>query len=169
MSSYPGKGLALISGILVLLATFTLSWFSVSGTRAHGLGLLNNIGGMFTNADAMATAWGIPAFVPYILGGFFLYFLVSWGILFIGVKSRACAIIGSLMPILIGWAVIAGFFGIPPDFMPYVQPFLGAEMIPNIIPLSLGLMTTGGVTLNLGAFILIIGGILGFVSGCLRR
>lgn len=164
-----GKGLAIVAGILVLLATFVLSWFSVSGVPAHGLGLLNNIGGMFTNPDAMATAWGIPAFVPYILGGVFLFFLVSWLLVFIGVKSRASAIIGSVMPILLGWAVLAGYFGIPPNYAPYVSPFLGAPLIPGIIPYSLGLMTTGAVTLNIGSFILIAGGILGFVSGLLRR
>lgn len=169
MDSHPGKGLAIVSGIVVLLATFLLSWFSVSGQTAHGLGLLNNIGEMFTNPEAMAIAWGIPAFVPYILGGFFLFFLVSWLFLLIGAKSRTCAIIGSLMPIFIGWAVIAGYLDIPPDFMPYVQPFLGIEMIPGIIPFSLGLMTDGVVTLNIGAFILISGGILGFVSGCMSR
>ncbi len=169
MGSHPGKGLAIVAGILVLLATFILSWFSVLGVPAHGLGLLNNIGGMFTNAEAMATAWGIPAFVPYILGGLFLFFLVSWLFLLIGAKSRACAIIGSIMPILIGWAVIAGYFGIPPDFMPYVAPFLDSEMIPGIIPFSFSLMSTGSVSLNLGTIILIGGGIIGFISGCMSR
>ena len=167
--SYPGKKLAQVSGILVLLATFNLSWFSVSGQPAHGLGLLNNIGGMFTNPNAMATAWGIPTFVPYILGGLFLFFLVSWLFLLIGAKNRACVIIGSLMPLILGWVVIVGYFSIPPNFMPYVQPFLGTELIPGIIPFNLGLMTSGLVTLNIGAFILIGGGILGFISGCMSR
>lgn len=104
-----------------------------------------------------------------ILSPNFLFFLVSRLILLLGAKSRACAIIGSLMPILIGWGAIAGYFGIPPDFMPYVQPFLGTELIPGIISFSLGLMTDGIVTLNLGAFVLISGGILGFVSGFMSR
>ena len=165
-----GKGLTIVAGILVLVATFLLSWFSVSGVPAHGLGLLNNIGGMFSNAEGMATAWGIPGFVPYILGGVFLFFLVSWLLILIGTKSRATAIIGSILPIFLGWAVIAGYFGIPPDFMPYVAPFLGDEMIPGIIPYSLVLMTNSSVvSLNLGSIILIAGGILGFISGCMKR
>ncbi len=169
MGSHSGKTLAIVAGILVVVATFITSWFSVLGTPAHGLGLLNNIGVMFTSPEVMANAWGIPSFVPYILGGVFLFFLVSWLLIFIGTKSRACAIIGAIMPIFMGWAVIAGYFNIPPDLMQYTYVFLGSEMVPGVIPFSLPLMTVGSVSLNLGAFLLMGGGILGFISGCMRR
>jgi len=165
-----GKALAIISGILVLVATFITSWFTVAGQNAYGIGLLNNIMGMFTDASTMATAWGIPAFVPYILGGLFILFLISWLFLLIGAKSRALAIIGSLMPLLLGYAIVAGYFGIPPDFMPYVEPFLASDsLVAGIIPYNLGLMTSNGVTLNLGAFLLLGGGFLGLISGIMGR
>ncbi len=169
MGSSSGKSLAIVAGILVIVATFITSWFSVSGVPAHGLGLLNNIGAMFTTPEVMATLWGIPTFVPYILGGLFLFFLVSWLLILIGAKSRATAIIGSIMPLLMAWAVIGGFYSVPPNLMQYIYVFLGSEMVPGIIPFSLPLMTAGSVSLNLGAILLGGGGVLAFISGCLPR
>ena len=80
-----GKALAIIAGILVIVATFITSWFTVllSGS-AYGIGLLKNLTGMFTNADALGVSWGVPSFVSYILGGMYILFLISWIFILIG-------------------------------------------------------------------------------------
>lgn len=165
-----GKALAIIAGIIVLIGTFFTSWFSIGGENAHGIGLLKNVLEVYSNPGPMATSWGIPAFVPYIIATTFILFLIAWVFLFIGASSRFFAIFGSILTLLIAIAVFMGNFNIPDDFSTYTAIFMDSEdVIPGIIPFNLGLITSGVATINLGAILLLSGGILGLISGVKGR
>lgn len=170
-----GKGtvLNIISGIIVLAATFLLTWFTVGPAGASGIGLIKNISDYFVNADTIAALWGVPSFVLYIVGGVYILFLASGVIMLLGIKSRVAAIIGSLLPIGMAVAILFGSLDMPADIINYVGVFLDTEgIIPGIIPYTLELGPSGVVslaTVALGTYVLLVGGALGFVSAFLER
>jgi len=169
-----GKILSIIGGVLVLVSTFLLAWFTVGAQYAYGINLIMNITTMFTQAAAIAVLWGVPTFVIYIVAGFYILFLISGVLILIGVKIRALAIIGAIMPILLCYAIIAGSLSIPPDFYPYISVFLGDALVDGIIPFNLGIgpsATTvlGPVIVSLGTYVLLAGGILGLIGGIMGR
>ncbi|MFX0049361.1 MAG: hypothetical protein ACFE8G_14555 [Candidatus Hermodarchaeota archaeon] len=170
-----GKGsiLSIISGIIVLAGTFLLTLFTVGAFDASGIGLIKNISTYFTNAEAIAILWGVPTFVLYIVGAFYIVFLASGVLILIGSKSRALAIIGSLMPIGLTIAIIFGSLDLPADIISYVGVFLDTEgIIPGIIPYTLELAPSGTIslaTVALGTYVLLGGGIIGFISAFLDR
>ncbi len=170
-----GKGstLSIISGIIVIAATFLLTWFTVGSVDASGIGLIKNISTYFSNAETIAALWGVPSFVLYIVGGFYILFLASGVLMILGVKSRALSIIGSLMPIGMGIAILFGSLDMPAEIINYVDVFLDTEgIIPGIIPYTLELGPSGVVssaTVALGTYVLLVSGVLGFVSAFLDR
>jgi len=107
-----GKILSLLAGILTIVATFFLSWIPEAltpGYYVYGIGIVNNLPGMFTNADALGLTLGIPGFAIYIVAGLLIVFLISGIFQIIGMKSRVLAIIGSIFVLLIG--VLTHHFG----------------------------------------------------------
>jgi len=168
-----GSILSLISGIIVIAATFLLTWFTVGAADASGIGLIKNISDYFVNAETIAALWGVPSFVLYIVGGFYILFLASGVLMLIGMKSRVLAIIGSLMPIGMAIAILFGSLDMPADIINYVGVFLDVEgIIPGIIPYTLELAPTGAVslaTVALGTYVLLGGGVLGFISAFLEH
>jgi len=171
-----GKILSINGGVLVLVSTFLLAWFTVGAQYAYGVNLIMNITTMFTPAGALALSlsWGVPIFVSYIVGGFYILFLISGILILIGVKIRALAIIGAIMPLLLCYAIIAGSLSVPPDFYPYISVFLGDALVDGIIPFNLGIgpsTTTalGPVIVSLGTYILLAGGVVGLVGGIMGR
>ena len=168
-----GSVLSLVSGLIVLAATFLLTWFTVGPAGASGIGLIKNLSSYFTNAEVIAALWGVPSFVLYIVGGCYILFLASGILMLLGAKSRVAGIIGSLMPILMGAAILFGSMDMPADIINYVGVFLDTEgIIPGIIPYTLELGPSGVVslaTVALGTYVLLGGGVLGLVSVFLDR
>ncbi|MHA2288469.1 MAG: hypothetical protein ACXABG_06755 [Promethearchaeota archaeon] len=168
-----GPILSLISGIIVILATFFLTWFTVGAADASGIGLIKNMSDLFVNAAVIAGSWGVETFVIYIVGGVYILFLASGILILIGVKSRVLVIIGSLMPILMAVAILFGSLDMPADIMIYVGVFLDIDgIIPGIIPYTLELGPSGTVslaTVALGTYVMLGGGVLGFISAFLER
>ena len=83
-----GKVLALISGIITLVATFLLSWVSINVPPvyyAYGIGIVKNLLPMFTNAEGLGTQLGIPGFAIYIIAGISIAFLASGILQLIGI------------------------------------------------------------------------------------
>ncbi len=168
-----GSILSLISGLIVIAATFLLTWFTVGAADASGIGLIKNISDYFINAETIAGLWGVPSFVLNIVGGVYILFLASGVLMLIGMKSRVLAIIGSLMPIGMAVAILFGSLDMPADIINYVGVFLDTEgIIPGIIPYTLELAPSGAVsmaTVALGTYVLLGGGVLGFISAFLER
>jgi len=79
-----------------------------------------------------------------------------------GAKSRVAAIIGSLMPILMGGAILFGSLDMPADIITYVGVFLDAQgIIAGIKPYTLELGPSGPVslaTVTLGIYVMFLVG-----------
>ncbi|UCC21128.1 MAG: hypothetical protein JSV62_07590 [Promethearchaeota archaeon] len=186
-----GKILCIIGGIVTLISTFFFSLFSSvfpapltyieSGTvYGNGLTFFVHMLDMFTNADGISTAWSIAAgvtiepFMIYIVAVILLIFSISGVLILIGVKSRAVAIIGSILPLFIGIIILLGSFIALPEFLNGFSLFMiDGALVDGIIPFDFGLtlpydlhpLIPGEV--SIGTITLIVGGVLGLVGGIL--
>ncbi|MFX1418880.1 MAG: hypothetical protein ACFE9N_08175 [Promethearchaeota archaeon] len=185
-----GKILCIIGGIVTLVSTFFLSLFSSifpfpfmyieNGTvYANGLTFYLHILDMFTNAegisDGLALAGiNIEAFLIYIVAIILIIFSISGVLILIGVKSRAVAIIGSVLPLFIGIIIFLGSFIVLPEFLNGFSLFMvDGALVDGVIPFDFGItlpydldpLIPGEV--SLGTITLIVGGVLGLVGGIL--
>lgn len=163
-----GKILSLIAGILTIVATFFLSWVPEAitpGYYVYGIGIVNNLPGMFTNADTLGGILGIPGFAIYIIAGILIVFLISGVFQIIGMKSRVLAIIGSIFVLLIGILTLLGALEVVIN-LDWVENIFGgpAPLVPGIIPYDLALGPA-----SLGLYVLIAGGALGLIAGFMGR
>ena len=163
-----GKILSLLAGILTIVATFALSWVPEAitpGYYVYGIGIVKNLPGMFTNADALGLILGIPGFAIYIIAGILIVFLISGIFQIIGWKSRALAIIGSIFVLLIGILTLLGVLNVVINLL-WVENIFGdiVPLVAGIIPFDLALGPA-----SLGLYVLIAGGALGLVSGFMGR
>lgn len=174
-----GKVLCLFGGLISLIATFLFAWFVVDegGNQyyGHGLGVLFSLPETIGNAAAIASSWGadVPTFAIYIVAVVLIIFILSWILMLIGIKSRASAIIGGIIPIGFALAMLFGTLGTPPNIMDYVSLFdtqaWGIFPFNFVIGPASSTLGGGTVTVSLGTYLLIGGGALSFIGGFLPR
>lgn len=158
-----GKVLILIGALLTLVSTFFLSFFAttVPGELASGLGFAFNIPDILGNAAGYAISMSIEVMVVYILTIVYLVFLISGILQLVGLASRVVAIIGSILPIVVGVLILLIHLGIL-NMLDYTRLFWGVPIVDGIVPFDLPL---GPV--SLGTYTLLAGGVLGFIGGIL--
>ncbi|TXT61233.1 MAG: conserved membrane protein of unknown function [Promethearchaeota archaeon] len=167
-----GKILTAVGGILVIVATFLLTWITDGGTIYYGLNFVMNLMGMFTDAGTWASNLGFSgmSFMAYIFAILYILFILSGIFLLIGIKVRALSIIGAIMPLVLGVFLLLFYtFGITlgPVGEDLFSPFGGSfQIVSGILPFGL---TLDFLNLDLGALILLVGGVLGIVSGGFER
>jgi len=165
-----GKILSIFAGILNLVATFVLCWFIYNdmGTLyyGYGVGLVKRIQLMFTLPENYSIVWGIHVYLVFIFACFLILFLISGILQLIGAKSRAVAIIGSLLPLIIGVIIILYSFGvIAPEWVVYSFGDT-VSLIEGIIPFNYAFT---GRPESIGTYLLLISGVLGLLSGFMSR
>jgi hypothetical protein len=171
MGSHPGKTLSIVAGILTLIATYFLALytFELAGSTfyVYGVGGFKAVLNMFTNVDSYAFLFGIPTWAVYIVAVVVILFLIAGIFQIIGAKSRATAIIGSILVLLVGVIIILDIFNILPMLSTYVD-IMGdsAPLIDGIIPFA---FTIPGINMSIGTIVLLTGGVLGFIGGCMGR
>ena len=164
-----GKILSIIAGIITLLSTFLLVWFT--GTMgletwgAHGAGLAMVMIKMFTEAATYEIAMSVPIWAVYIIAVGVILFLIAGLFQLIGAKVKALAIIGSLFPLALGVIVILGTFDVVPGMMDNLAFMLSdlefeADVLPFDFPLA---------SISIGTYGLLAGGLLGLISGFMSR
>jgi uncharacterized membrane protein YphA (DoxX/SURF4 family) len=167
-----GKILTAIGGILVIVATFFLTWITSGSTIYYGLNFVMNLTTMFTDAGTWASNLGFSgmSFVTYIFAIVYILFILSGIFLLIGIKVRALSIVGAIFPLVLGVFMLLFYtFGIAlgPVTQSIFSPFGGSfQIVDGIIPYGL---TLDFLSLDLGALILLVGGIIGLVSGFFER
>ncbi|MHA2038244.1 MAG: hypothetical protein ACW98X_17540 [Promethearchaeota archaeon] len=155
-----GKILVLIGGLLTLVSTFFLSFY-VTGGGDYGSGL----GFIFNIADIMANP---GTYVPgetmtvYIVAIVYIVFLISGILQLAGLASRVVAIIGSIFVLAISILMLLVLLNVLAAYAPYLTLFDHAAIVPGILPLDVPLGSA-----SLGAYLLLGGGVLGFVGGIL--
>jgi len=167
-----GKVLLILGAILTILGTYVFAIYGATGIVGSGIGfILNMIGaglispGLFAGADFYATGLGIEVWIFYILVIVFIIFLASGVLQFLGLKSRVFSFLFSLFALGIGLMFIfltyTDILGIKSTF--FAIFFIG-EQYGNIFPVLVNLGD-----LALGAYFLIAGGALGFISAFMER
>ncbi len=154
------KGLSVIAGILTLIATYILVWYTTAGGEyAYGIGGILGFLGLLTDF----TNW-----VTYVVIVIDVLLLISFLLQFIGAKSRATAIIGAIMPLVIGIFIILNTFGLDViGFMNFLSVFeTSFTIVPGIIPFDYALPTRPE---SIGTYVLLLGGLLSLISGFISR
>lgn len=145
-----GKVFCILGGLLVLVGTFLFPFFYVGTSYASYLGFLLNLGTLFTMGDSLITIM-IIVFLVIMLSGIFIL---------IGAKSRAMAIIGSLLAIIMA----AYWFLVIYMDLSYLDNlglmFVGSALVEGIIPYPLSIGAPG-----LATWLFLGGGFLGFIGG----
>jgi hypothetical protein len=151
-----GKLLCILSGIIILISTYFLTFGEIIAAYFYGLGFLLNLSDIFalivTTEDILITIF----FILFLLSGFLVLF---------GVKSRILAIIGSLFAISVGLYFTLIFFGdLPLEITKYAFYFVRLPIVEGILPFHVAIDFSG-----LGTYTLLGGGILGLLCGIMGR
>jgi len=170
-----GKVLVIIGAIITLVSTFFFSlfyldmpaallWMEAGDNYGNGLNFFMHIIDLFTDAENVAAGFATEVYLVYIITILLIFFAISGVIQLIGLKSRAAAIIGSLMPLFIGVLIILGTFIDLPDILGGFLSFqLDGELVEGIIPFHFALadISIGAILLTAGGALALIGGIIG--------
>jgi hypothetical protein len=167
-----GKILTLIGGILTLVATYLLTFYGNGPFVLSGIGAWMNIPEMFANPSAWVLS--LPEFMAYIIAILIIIFLVTGAIILIGIKVRALGIIGAIFALFGGvyflLCLFTGLSFLPIEFVAYIDAFGGDAIVEGIFPFHLGLGVSAFTgTVGLGTYVLLGGGILGFIGAILPR
>ncbi|MFX1429065.1 MAG: hypothetical protein ACFFCY_02725 [Promethearchaeota archaeon] len=154
-----GKIFCILGGIITLLATFLFSFgtFNIApDVYVYGLAFIMNIGAFFTSGEPLLIVFAV-VWIIFLLAGVFIL---------IGIKSRALAIIGSVLAIVAGiYFVLSIYYVIPLEAGQFTFMFADYALVSNIIPLHVGLGGSIIGDVSIGTYLLIGGGVLGFIGG----
>jgi hypothetical protein len=160
-----GKLFAILGGLLTLLGTYVFAIRGIVGTVGSGIGFIFNLGPLIENAELYSGALSIDIILYYILIAVFIIYLVSGLLQILASSSRFVSLIFSLFPLGVGLMFIfleyTDILGIKSLFFAYY--FYGVQY-GNIFPFLINLGD-----LALGAYIVLAGGVLGFLSVFLPR
>ena len=166
-----GKNLMLCAGIITLIATFALSWFTIGIHQIfyfYGIGGLKNVLDLFVHTQNYADYYELPLWAIYILAAILIIILISGALQCLGKKKPVVGLIGSIMPLLIGIIILLNaFFGILPELIIYLDIFAdSSRLIPVLIPFN---YVIPGRTESIGTYVLLIGGLLGVIAYKISR
>ncbi|MFX1363857.1 MAG: hypothetical protein ACFFCE_14250 [Promethearchaeota archaeon] len=153
-----GKILCIIGGIITLATTFLLSFASDAIYYYYYIGLFQNIGDIFENADMDVI----------ILTIVFIVVMLSGVLIILGVKSRVPSIIGGILAIVFAvYFILVGFDILDiTEIGKYVGVFAYDEaLVENIIPFDLPLGGGDFIEISLGTYLMLGGGVLGLIGG----
>ncbi|MHA1641683.1 MAG: hypothetical protein ACTSVX_03000 [Promethearchaeota archaeon] len=152
-----GKVLSILGGIIVLLSTYLLTFYSLGSTYGYGIAAWVNLTDLFT---------AVAPWYVYIAAVLIVLFLLSGFFLLIGAGKRGLAIFGGIFALLGGiYLLITILFNILPlEVEIYILWFAGDALVSGIIPFHVAIGNAG-----LGLYVLLGGAILGFIGGLIPR
>ncbi|MHA1339259.1 MAG: hypothetical protein ACTSRZ_07850 [Promethearchaeota archaeon] len=157
-----GKTVRILGGIIVLIGTFGFSWLIDSVITLSGFGIVN-LQNFLDLAEISSKPWEI-----YLAMIFFVLTTISGIMIIIGVKARIFAILFGLIAFLMGlWFILGVSFEI--DFIDNfgLIIIIGAAdnpVIEGILPYTFEIYDY----ISLGQVLLLIGGLLSFIGGCIK-
>ena len=197
-----GKVLAIIGGILTLIGTFLLNWLTINNANietelgipagglvsigigsaafVYGLGGLLNIlfflgSGFTTLLGTISSQIGmtLPIWIAYILVVVVILFGLGGIFQLIGVKSRAMAITGSILPIIFGVFMILMVMNV----INLGDKITGSVDLLLLIIFGSNTVILGGkipfyynfMGIGIGTWVILIGSILALISGFMSR
>jgi hypothetical protein len=156
-----GKDLSIIAAFLVIIGTYLTTWILIGGTlHYYGIGGFVNIIDIFSTPETYSALIGIPTWFVYVVGILTIWFLLSGLFLLIGAGSRGFAFMGCILPLII--SVLILMKDVFPDLFDYLIVYGSTdEIIKGIMPFNFAL---GGRPESIGTYLLLVGGIFGFLS-----
>ncbi len=175
-----GQKLCIIAAIVVAVASYLMYWYSyeyIDVYNVGGIGLIENYLDLWFNTNWNAVVLGLPLVFYYGLVGIFTLFLISPILIALGSKRRSLALLGSIMPLVIGLMIFLYAFGMHHLLYPYlnsVPTFMGfLTLFRDAEPLFQGIPIIGGLPVTItykshfefiGTYILIAGGVMGLIA-----
>ncbi|MFX1365884.1 MAG: hypothetical protein ACFFCE_17375 [Promethearchaeota archaeon] len=160
-----GKVLAFLGGVLTLLGTYVFAIIGANHIVGSGITFAIKIPELFENADPNSTALDIPVALYYVYLVLFIIFLASGILQMLSIQSRAVGFIFSLFPLAVSLMFImllyTNILGTTSGFFAVI--FLD-DQYGDIFPF---LIELGDV--DLGAYLLLAGGVLGILSVFMER
>jgi len=175
-----GQKLSIAAAIVVAVASYLLYWYSyeyIDIYNVNGMGLIERYLDLWFNVNWNAVVLGLPLVFYYGLVGIFTLFLISPILIALGTKKRGFALLGSIMPLIIGLFIFLYAIGIHRLFYPYfnsVPTFMSfLTLFGDAEPLIAGIPFIGDIPVTIaykshfefiGTYILIAGGVMGLVA-----
>jgi hypothetical protein len=160
-----GKLFAILGGLLTLLGTYVFAIKGIVGSVSSGIGFLFKIGPLFENAATESSSLGIEIILFYILIAVFIIYLASGLLQILASNSRFISLIFSLFPLGVGLMFIfLEYTTILGDKSLIISSFFEGVQYGNIFPFLINLGS-----LSIGAYFVLAGGALGFLSVFLPR
>jgi hypothetical protein len=160
-----GKLFAILGGLLTLLGTYVFAIRGYIGNVGSGIGFIFNVGPLFENAATNSSSLGIDIIFYYLLIVVFIIYLASGLLQILASNSRFISLFFSLFPLGVGLMFIfLQYTTILGDTSLFFSNFFDGEQYGLIFPFLINL---GG--LALGAYLVLAGGVLGFLSVFLPR
>jgi hypothetical protein len=163
-----GNVLSIVAGIITLVTTYLFSWYITTWNGAtvyaYGVAAWQNVLQMLSNPSGFGSSRGMQAWIVIILAIVLIIFLISGVIQMAGLNSSSAAIVGSILPILVGLMFFLYSVNvITDDWQNLVSIFWSSEeIIADIFPLTLKF---AGYPATVGTYLLLIGGFLGLIGG----
>lgn len=159
-----GKILALIAGLLTFIGTFAFSLVTVGPLVTYGIGGVMSLIDLFS----VVSTWPVMVWIFVVC---YILFLLSFALQLLGMKSRIAAFFGSLLPLAVVAIVFLGVYNVWPDGLGMFALLFGnTSLVVQWVPMTFGfgLPFPGGI-IDLGTFIVGVGGLLSLVSVFLTR
>ena len=160
-----GKTLSILGGVLTLISTYFLTFWSSGIVYGSGLNAIIKIPDMFTNPGDYAGTF--PEFMGYVVAALLLFFLIAGILELAGAGSRGASAIGGILALIGGIYFLLGmeYSALPAEISIYSDVlFGGGAIVDGILPFHLAIGNVG-----LGTFILLAGGALGLIGALLPR
>lgn len=159
--------LIVIGAVLSICGTYVFAiFYGFPGYVGSGLGFWMNIPDLFADAALIAGFAGIEVWLFFVLLFLFLIFTVAGFLQLIGLKSKVVGLIFSLFPLVVGIMFLLLFYTeILGTISALFAFFFMGEQLAGVYPIFIDL--GGGV--GLGAFLLIGGGLFGFIGSLLPK
>ncbi|MFX1339943.1 MAG: hypothetical protein ACFFDK_15130 [Promethearchaeota archaeon] len=160
-----GKNLILIGGIVSLIGTFLFTWYQFSYETvqyANGIGGIINFINLIIPSNFYVQRLELERWQIQVIAILMLLFLISGILQLIGKKNRKVGLLGTIMPLLMGIALVLGgtisLFGF---FLRYFEIYGTSDyLIEGVIPFHIVVVGRAA----LGSFIVLAGGVLGLIG-----
>ena len=160
-----GKNLIFTGGILTLIGTYALTWFSFAfGTiqYAYGVGGIKNFMDLLFPSSFYVKRLELDRWLIQVIAILMLFFLISGILQLIGKKRRFVGLVGTIMPLLMGIGLILGG---SITLLAFILRYL--EIYGDPDPLIAGLLPIHWIIygrVSIGSFVVLAGGILGLIG-----
>lgn len=165
-----GKNIIFIGGILTLIGTYLFTWYEFSYITvqyATGIGGINNFLDLLFPSSFYVKRLDLDRWIIQVIAILMLFFLISGILQLIGKKNRIVGLVGSIMPLLMGLAlVLGGAISLLGFFLRYLEIYGTTEyLIEGVFPIHIVIYGRAAI----GSFVVLVGGILGLIGALISK